>query len=304
MKWLLFCVCLVAASDLEARVRKLELQLENVLIELKTATVTIADLRAKLSSVPPSRQDPPTLHTRETFSNATPVVPPLDSSVVWARQHNEDGTAETHEMLSLIYNETGVNSFPWPVYIQLSTVHEHGDACGTYVRMLKNGGNGWAASYHTDLISGPTAGGVNIGTNIEITNPSPKLRAIGVNIQQEDQYADAAINVQNNEDKASGPWNYGIHFDVNSHGKKAIQVDGTWSAGLDVGSNDIFMDAGTRLFFASGEKVALRYNSESKQLEILAGDTLVAFFTCRPFVAPTQTLMRQHALFATNPLSH
>jgi hypothetical protein len=284
-QWLVLWLSLAAASDLEVRVRNLELQLVDVLAELKAATRTIAQLNAKLLA----KQDPPTpLHTREIFSKMTPVIPPLDSAVTWARQHDEDGTAETHEMLSLIFNETGVNSYPWPVYIQLSTVHEHGDACGTYVRMLKNGGDGWAASYHTDLISGPTAGGVNIGTNIEITNPSPKLRAIGVNIQQEDQYADAAINIQNNQDKASGPWTYGLHFDVGSRGKKAIQVDGTWSAGLDVGSNDIMMNAGTRLFLASGDEagVALRFNSKSKQLEILSGDALIAFLPVDPSLPP------------------
>lgn len=286
MWWLLFLwVPLIAASDLESRVVSLELQLAQVLKELKAATQTIAELKSRI-------EDPTNpLHTRENFSNPSPIVPPLDSSVIWTRQHNEDGSAGTHEMLSLIYNETGSHAFPWPVYIQLSTVHEHGDACGTYVRMLKNDGDGWAAAYHTDLMNGPNAGGVNIGANIEVTNPSPKLRAIGVNIQQESTYADAAINVQNNDQNPTGPWTYGLHFDVNSHGKKAIQVDGNWSAGLDVGNNDILMNANTRLVLSANhapqqQQVALRFNSVLKQLEILSGETLVAYLPVDPSQPP------------------
>jgi len=134
---------------------------------------------------------------------------------------------------------------------------------------------------------------VNIGANIEITNPSPKLRAIGVNIQQEDVYADAAINVQNGNHPTTGPWTYGLHFDTNSFGKKAIQIDGNWSAGIDVGNNDIMMNANTRLVFSanSGDKqqeVALRFNSKLNQLEILAGETLVAYLPVDPSQPPVR----------------
>jgi len=104
--WFLCWAALVAASDLEARVLHLETQLAQVLGELKTATQTIAELQSRI-------KDPAPLHTRENFSFPSPVIPPLDSSVVWSRQHNEDGSDGTHEMLSLIYNETGINAFPW-----------------------------------------------------------------------------------------------------------------------------------------------------------------------------------------------
>jgi len=298
---LLFCCLVVHATltleALEFRLLLMESKVAILSEQLSDARNVISKLNLRLAgdnlSQPATRKVDPgiPLHTRETFSPRAPEVPPLDSSVTWSRQHDEDGTFQTHEMLSLIFNETANKSYAWPVYIQLTTVHEQGDATGTYVRMHKDRGNGWAAAYHTDLMSGPLAGGCNIGANIEITNPSPNLRAIGVNIQQEDKYADAAINVQNNELKESGPWTYGLHFDTGSHGKTAIQIDGSWSKGLDVGPNDIHMAAGTRLYLSSGDEkgdraVALRFNVHRSQLEILCGGSLIAFLPLDPGLPP------------------
>lgn len=106
MLWLLCVAFAAAASDLEARVLDLELQLAQVLKELRSATQTIAELKARI-------EDPAPLHTRENFSFPSPILPPLDSSVIWSRQHDEDGTVGTHQILSLIHNETGINAFPW-----------------------------------------------------------------------------------------------------------------------------------------------------------------------------------------------
>ena len=63
----------------------------------------------------------------------------MDSPVVWSKQHDEDGQNGTHSVLALIQNETAATAFPWPLYIQLTTAHQMGDAVGAYVRLNKTG---------------------------------------------------------------------------------------------------------------------------------------------------------------------
>jgi hypothetical protein len=186
----------------------------------------------------------------------------LDCPVVWTKQHDEDGQVGTHSILALIQNETAPNGFPWPLYVQLTTAHQMGDAVGVYVRLNKTGeclcacvcecdpasqrewrtrtharahirthartdththtrthththahtvlhpttyalptgrvdGPGgmkdpWQAAFHTDLGNSAGASGCSIGTNIEITNPSPDVEAIGVNAHMVAGHAYAA----------------------------------------------------------------------------------------------------------------
>ena len=233
------------------------------------------------------RQAPPPpsapLHRRECFNDDGPdcaVVPPLDSPVVWSKQHDEDGQHGTHSILALVQNETANKSFPWPLYVQLTTSHQQGDAVGAYVRMNKTGhvdGPGgmkdpWQAAFHTDLGNSKDATGCSIGANIEITNPSPDVEAIGVNCHMIDGHAYAAVLTQN------GPWDYGLLLEAGSHGGTAIRVDGNWShAGIHVENNDLRLGAGARVVFEGsaegGDEFALAFNPESRQLEISRAPT-------------------------------
>lgn len=215
------------------------------------------------------------VHKFETFSDTQPPVPPLDSPIVWTRQHDEDGTIGTHQTLSIIQKETASHSFPWPVYIQLETEHNEGDAVGIYIRKNSTAGTGWSAAYHTDLYNTAAYRGTTIGANIEIVNPAkPLARAIGINVLARNDNGglggDAALNIQN------GFWDHGIHFDVNSNGETALKVDGTWGAGLDLKGNSLLMAGGkVVLGEQSTEEVSLRYDSSNKRVVLLLGDRVL-----------------------------
>ena len=95
-----------------------------------------------------------------------------------------------------------------------------GDAVGAYVRMNKTGrvaGAGgmkdpWQAAFHTDLGNSKDASGCSIGANIEITNPSKEVEAVGVNCHMVEGHAYAGVLVQ------SGPWDNGVLLQAGSYG--------------------------------------------------------------------------------------
>ncbi len=215
--------------------------------------------------------DETVLHTFETFSVTQPPVPPLNSPIVWSRQHDEDGTVGTHQTLSIIQKETASHAFPWPLYIQLETEHDEGDAVGVYVRKNSTAGAGWSTAYHTDLYNTAAYTGTTIGANIEVVNPAkPNARAIGVNVMARSDGGglggDAALNVQ------GGSWDHGIHFDIGSFGGTALKVDGTWDAGVDLNGNDLRLGCG-RLVLGEDEggEVALKYDPSRKRIIITKG---------------------------------
>ena len=163
-----------------------------------------------------------TLSCRSTFELPVVNLPPLDVPVVWQRRHTQSGPpGATHGILALVAEATGDTSFPWPLYIQLTTSHNKGDAVGSTVRLTQLG-NGWGAAFHTDVYhQGPST---SIGANIEITKKVDDGRAIGINIQSKGLTTDAAINIQtapinpssaNAPPQPTGKWNTGIHLDAN-----------------------------------------------------------------------------------------
>jgi hypothetical protein len=216
------------------------------------------------------------LHQVECFNDHgadCAVVPPLDSAVVWSKQHDEDGQHGTHSTLALIQNETANQSFPWPLYVQLTTAHQQGDAVGAYIRMNKTGRvtgaagmkDPWQAAFHTDLGNSKDATGCSIGANIEITNPSPEVEAIGVNCHMVEGHAYAAVLTQ------SGPWDYGVLLQEGSHGGTGVKIDGNWShAGIHIENNDLRLGRGARVVFegTKGDEVALTFNHELRRLEL------------------------------------
>ena len=268
-----------------------ETELHDVAAILRRLAVLEAEVVALKSSATGSgagrhAAPPPTapLGHRECFNDHgtdCAVVPPLDAPVVWSKQHDEDGQHGTHSILALIQNETANESFPWPLYVQLTTSHHQGDAVGAYVRMNKTGhvdGPGgmkdpWQAAFHTDLGNSKDATGCSIGANIEITNPSPDVEAIGVNCHMVDGHGYAAVLTQ------SGPWDYGLLLQAGSHGGTGVKVDGNWShAGIHIENNDLRLGAGARIVFESsaeegGDEFALAFNPESRQLELSSPPT-------------------------------
>ena len=200
--------------------------------------------------------------------------PPVCGSVSLADSlARGSGAHGTHSVLALIQNETANESFPWPLYVQLTTSHQMGDAVGAYVRMNKTGrvaGAGgmkdpWQAAFHTDLGNSKDASGCSIGANIEITNPSKEVEAVGVNCHMVEGHAYAGVLVQ------SGPWDNGVLLQAGSYGGTGLKVDGNWShAGIHMQNNDLRLGRGARLVFedAEGGDVALTFNADLKRLEL------------------------------------
>jgi hypothetical protein len=252
-----------------------------LLQRLAAVETELASLRALIVNRAAAAPSDP-LHGRECFnddSKACPTIPPLDSPVVWSKEHDKNSNPDTHSILALVQNETASASFPWPLYIQLTTAHQMGDAVGAYVRMYKTGrveGAGgmkdpWQAAFHTDLGNSENASGCSIGTNIEITNPSPDVNAIGINLHLVSGHAYAAVNIQ------EGPWVDGVHTEPGSHGETAVKIEGNWTkAGLDLGMHDLRLGRGARIVFEEsndpgGSVVALAYNHSSNQMELRRG---------------------------------
>ena len=93
---------------------------------------------------------------------------PLDTMVLFERSDNHhDRRPETHEVLSLLYEEKGPNSYPYTLYAQLTSHQIVGDAVVLCSSLIKKG-VGWAAGHHSEVHT--HAKGVAIGVNVEMHN--------------------------------------------------------------------------------------------------------------------------------------
>jgi hypothetical protein len=145
-------------------------------------------------------------------------------------------------------------------------------------------GGGWGTAFHTDVYhQGPST---SIGVNVEVTKKVSAGRAIGVNIQSKGLTTEEAINIQTAPIDASdatappqpsGEWATGIRFEANCVGKRAIWVEGTWEAGLDLGKSSLVMGSDTKLFLEESRQVCMVYNSTMKRIEFRNGDAVIGF---------------------------
>ena len=210
------------------------------------------------------------LQTREHFADAV-VLPPLDSSVVWTKGQQKSQTG-THEIVSLIHEVAAVaESYPWPLYIQLTTAHAKGDGVGATVRLIQRGA-GWATAFHAETFA-EADDGVTIGVNIEPRKGTSVGRSIGLDVHSvstqmngtdKATVIDEAILVQSD---AQSEWLTGIHFDQTAKGTRAIWLEGTWQVGLDVGNNKIRMNKDAELCFEATERFYVKYNSTTNRIE-------------------------------------
>lgn len=219
----------------------------------------------------------------ETFEAPVVDMPPLNVPVLWQRRHTASGPAgSTHGIVALVAEATGTNSFPWPFYVQLTTSHNLGDAVGSYVRLTQTG-TGWGASYHTDLYA--DGGGTSIGSNIEVTKSEGSGIAIGINLQSKGLTTDHAINIQTApDDPPAGPeykgaWATGLHFDKGTIGGRAVWIEGTWSTGIDLGSNSLAMESGSKIFLDTQRQIYLSFNRAKERIEFCNGQRVVFFIT-------------------------
>lgn len=104
---------------------------------------------------------------KKHMRQGNPATQPLDTMVLFERGDDNNGRAMTHEVLSLIHEEKGKNSYPWTLYASLDTHHVSGDGCVVCSRLHKRG-TGWSAGLHSEVFS--HAPGVALGANIEMSN--------------------------------------------------------------------------------------------------------------------------------------
>jgi hypothetical protein len=223
-----------------------------------------------------------------------PTVPPLNTSVMFARKTSEELCRGcTGEILSLIYEQSETENLvhPWPFYVQLDTAHAEGDATGTNARIY-NRSTGWAAAHHGEVIA-YSAGSVNIGSNLEISPMAAGNRMIGLNLQAKNGYSgetpghwsSEAVNIQSDSNVG---WMTGIEFDrvrmgtgidfsPGSSGTNAIRIRGAYNVGLDMGANNIRLNAGAKACFEATDRICIRYNAKKSRLEFMNGSSLLAY---------------------------
>jgi hypothetical protein len=165
--------------------------------------------------------EPVTTHMRV----GDPPAQPLDTMLLFERGDDSNGRAMTHEVLSLVHQERGKNSYPWTLYTSLETHHEAGDACVHCARLHKYG-PGWSSGVHSEVFNHGRA--VALGVNIEMSNDfagSEPTQVIGLNIQ--------AVG-------GPSPMQYAIHVhdhDESAHFETGIGLAGRGKVGLDVSGN-------------------------------------------------------------------
>jgi len=225
-------------------------------------------------------------YTLMRFGPALAYGVPLGSSVQWERREDvEDPQPGTTQVLSLVHENNKATAFPWTLSTLLRTKHTSGEAAANFVR-LSNYGGGWGAGFHAEAYS--RGGSPTLGTNIEMHRQSGTGRVIGVNVHAvdwdiDDQGAQTqpkptllseALNVQC-DPQAS--WETGLHFDNGSRGTRAIWVEGSWTVGLDMGSNNIRMDAGSKIFFEGSSMVYMMYNAAAARIEFRYGSRVLGY---------------------------
>lgn len=213
----------------------------------------------------------------------------------------DEGTGITHMLTSLqLQNDVppGSWSFPWTLFTKLDTNHDFGDGVGSIVN-VNNRGAGWATGYHVDSIAEGT--GTTLGSNIEMLNLSGDAYMVGMNVQNKAFRADVGLQIQTGplpenhrwwEPGMDGSWQTGIRLEgapdfgyygtgielgLNTHGDRGIWVRGNYANGIDLGTNDLTMQAGTRLELDTATEIALTFNKANGRIEFVNGDEVIGF---------------------------
>ena len=206
--------------------------------------------------------EPLTTHVRA----GDPPVQPLDTMLLFERGDDNNGRAMTHEVLSLIHQEKGRNSYPWTIYASLETDHEVGDACVLCSRLHKNG-PGWSTGLHSEVFNHGRM--VALGVNIEMSNDyggSDPTKVIGLNIQavggpRPMQYGIQVHDGEGRFEKAVG---------LNGAGETGMDIAGQYGAGIHTHDNDIRLNEGACVILDGEGSIRVRYREG--RIEFLDGD--------------------------------
>lgn len=199
-----------------------------------------------------------------------PPIEPLDTMIRFQRSDDNNDRAMTHEILSLIHEEKGKNSYPWTIYSHLTTHHENGDACVLCSRLTKYG-PGWSSGLHSEVFNHER--GVALGVNIETTNHVPVSGGslvIGMNVQAHGpQPCQIGIQVHDFED---GFYQKAIALN-NKKGDVGLDIGGKYNVGIHAHSNTIRVSEGTCIEFDDEGKIKMRY--QNGRIEFLNGDKCI-----------------------------
>jgi hypothetical protein len=195
-----------------------------------------------------------------------PPEQPLDTMLLFERGDENNGRAMTHEVLSLIHQEKGKNSYPWTLYASLETHHEAGDACVVCSRLHKNG-PGWSTGLHSEVFNHGRM--VALGVNVEMSNdyagPDP-TKVIGVNIQAVKGPRPMQYGIQIHD--GEGRFETGIG--LNGKSEKGMDMAGKFDVGLDMRDNPIRLNEGACVILDGKGQIRMRYLNG--RIEFLNGD--------------------------------
>jgi hypothetical protein len=222
--------------------------------------------RRAAAATPKAAGEPVTTRMRQ----GEPPVQPLDTMLLFERGDDNNGKAITHEVLSLVHQEKGKNSYPWTMYASLETHHETGDACVVCSRLHKHG-PGWSSGLHSEVFNHHR--GVALGVNIEMSNDytgAEQTMVTGLNIQA----VGGSAPMQNGIQIHDG----GNHFQTAIHlpGKGAIGVDmpGSFGVGLNLHNNSVRLNEGACVELDAKGQIKLRYRNN--RIEFLNGEQCIA----------------------------
>lgn len=205
---------------------------------------------------------------KQNVYKGRPPQEPLDTMMRFERSDDNNGRAMTHEILSLMHEEKGSNSYPWTIYAHLTTHHTEGDACVLCSRLTKNG-PGWSTGLHSEVFSHDSA--VALGVNIEMSNlySGPEsTQVIGMNVQAHGP-RDCQYGIQVHD--ADGHFQKGIG--LNGSGQVGLDLGGKFEQGINMHGNSIRLDEGTCIELDGAGKIRMRYRSG--RIEFLNGDKCV-----------------------------
>jgi hypothetical protein len=204
---------------------------------------------------------------RTSVYQGRPPIEPLDTMIRFERSDDNNGRAMTHEILSLMHEEKGANSYPWTIYAGLATHHVQGDGCVMCSRLHKHGA-GWSTGLHSEVYNHARA--VALGVNIEMTNlyagPDP-TQIVGLNIQMlpgNPMQMGIQIHGEGQVEKGIG---------LNGRGDVGLDLGGKYATGINTHANTIRVDEGTCIELDGKGQVKVRYLNG--RIEFLNGDKCV-----------------------------
>ncbi len=230
-----------------------------------------------------------------------PINAPLDYRRL-NQAANPGGRGFSHTLISLQHQNdvaSGALSFPWTFFVNLDTNHDRGDGVASNIN-VHNRGSGWASGYHVDSYA--WGNGTTLGSNIEIRDVAGLgAYTVGMNIQNKGFPGNIGMQIQAGPFPQShrfwkpgmdGSWQTGIklsgkpglayfgtgmEFGPNTTGDRGIWLRGEFQAGIDMGNNDLRMNAGAAVQFAGDQAVALRFNDSRQRLEFMYDNHVIAF---------------------------